>query len=118
MATQIVSQVAQHPVRPNGSPIVIRPARISQEELAHVLEIRRQREALDERLKEAETALRGALEAGVQVEPGIFHAHLKTVERRSVAWKAVVERELGQDYATRVLAATKPDTFTSLVIGA
>ena len=38
------------------------------------------------------------------------------MERRSVAWKAVVERELGEDYARRVLAATKPETYVSLAV--
>lgn len=114
MASQIVQQVVQHSVRP----IVIRPASISQEELGHVLEMRRQRDALDEQLKEAESAVRGALEAGAQVEPGIFHARLKITERRSVAWKEVCARELGDAFTTRVLAATRPDTFVSLVVSA
>jgi hypothetical protein len=35
-----------------------------------------------------------------------------------VSWKSVVERELGEDYAKRVLAATKPDTYTHLVVTA
>jgi hypothetical protein len=91
---------------------------ITQFELAHLLEMRRQREALDEQITEAEVSLRAALEAGAQVETGIFRAYLKVTERRSVAWKAVVERELGEDYATRVLAATKPDKFSALVVSA
>jgi hypothetical protein len=91
---------------------------ITQSELAQLLEMRRQREALDEQITEAEVSLRAALEAGAQVETGIFRAYLKVTERRSVAWKAVVERELGEDYATRVLAATKPDKFSALVVSA
>jgi hypothetical protein len=35
-----------------------------------------------------------------------------------VSWKSVVERELGEDYAKRVPAATKPDTYTHLVVTA
>jgi len=52
------------------------------------------------------------------VEDGLFRAFLKTTERRSVAWKSIVERELGEGYANRVLAATKPDKFTTLVVSA
>jgi|SRR5882762_8098172 len=94
------------------------PHHICQAELAHILELRRQREAIDERIKEAEDSVRTALEVGAVVEDGIFRAYMKTTERRSVAWKSVVERELGEDYATRVLAATKPDRFSTLVVSA
>jgi hypothetical protein len=110
MATQSIpqTQVVSFPI----------PHHICQAEVAHVLELRRQREALDERIKEAESVIRTALEGGASVQQGVFTAYLKTVERRSVQWKAVVERELGEDYARRVLSATRPDSFTSLVIGA
>lgn len=91
---------------------------ICQAELAHVLELRRQREAIDERVKEAEEAIRGALEAGASVQPGILSARLKVTERRNVAWKVICERELGEEYCRRVLAATHPDKYTSLLIGA
>lgn len=94
------------------------PHHIWQAELAHILELRRQREAIDHVIKEAEDAVRTALEVGAVVEEGIFRAYMKTTERRSVAWKSVVERELGDDYATRVLAATKPDKFSTLVVSA
>jgi hypothetical protein len=94
------------------------PSPIGQDELGHILEMRRQREALDEQIKESETAVRAALEAGAVVEDGVFRAYLKPGERRSVAWKAIVERELGEGYANRVLAATKPDKFTTLVVSA
>ena len=106
---QVTTSVLQLPYTPHN---------ICQSELAHVLELRRQREALDERIQEAEGAIRTALEAGANVQEGIFSAYLKTTERRSVSWKNVVERELGEDYAKRVLAATKPDTFISLVVAA
>jgi hypothetical protein len=51
---------------------------ICQSELAHVLELRRQREALDERISEAETAIRRALQAGAKVQGGFVSAYLKT----------------------------------------
>ncbi len=52
------------------------------------------------------------------VESGLLRAFLKIIERRSVPWKQVVERKLGVDYAKRVLASTKPDRFTHLVVAA
>jgi hypothetical protein len=89
---------------------------IPQQNLADVLELRQEIESLESELKTAEQAVRDQLEAGASVEDGLLRAFLKTTERRNIAWKFVVERELGADYAKRVLAATKPDTFTSLVI--
>ena len=86
--------------------------------LAHIHELRRQRTALDEQIGEAEAMVRATLESGATVQQGVFSAYLKTTERRSVAWKSIVERELGEQYAVRVLAATKADKFTSLVISA
>ncbi len=94
------------------------PHDICQSELAHVLELRRQRDAVDERINEAEQAIRTALENGASVQGGILTARLKVTERRSVAWKSVCERELGDDYCRRVLAATHPDQFTTLVVSA
>jgi hypothetical protein len=91
---------------------------VCQAELAHVLELRRQRDAIDERLTEAEQAIRSALEAGATVQPGILSARLKITQRRNVAWKVVCERELGEEYCRRVLAATHPDSYTSLIVGA
>lgn len=91
---------------------------IRQQELARILELRRDIEQLKGKLEQAEGAIRLSLEAGASVESGLFRAYLKTTERRSVAWKAVVERECGADYAARVLAATKPDTTTQLVVTA
>jgi hypothetical protein len=48
----------------------------------------------------------------------LLRAFLKIIERRSVPWKQVVERKLGVDFAKRVLAGTKPDRFTHLVVTA
>ena len=82
------------------------PHHVCQTDLSYILELRRQRDAIDEQISESESAIRTALEVGAIVEPGIFQAFLKHTERRSVAWKSVVERELGEGYAARVLAAT------------
>ena len=91
---------------------------IPQQELARILELRREIDMLEADLKAAEQSVRDQLDCGASVESGLFQAYLKSTERRSVAWKSVVERELGEDYAKRVLAATKPDTFTTLVVSA
>ena len=91
---------------------------ILQGDLAYILELRRSISDLEERLEATETAVRNQLEAGAPVEAGLFRAFLKTTERRNVSWKAVVERELGESYAKRVLASTKPDPITSLVVEA
>lgn len=91
---------------------------ITQANLCRVVELRRKIEQLNADLKEAESAIRLGLESGSPVEPGTLRAFLKNMERRSVSWKAVVERELGDEYARRVLAATKPDVSVQLVISA
>ena len=91
---------------------------ITQAELCRVVELRHEIEQFESELKEAENAIRLGLESGNPVEPGTLRAFLKVAERRNVSWKAVVERECGADYAARVLAATKPDTTTQLVVTA
>lgn len=110
MATQQVISIAVPPQVP--------AAFITQDGLGHILELRRQIEALGARLAEAEGAVKTALESGTEIEVGPFRAMLKTYERRSVAWKAIVERELGEDYARRVFNATRPDTHTQLLVSA
>lgn len=91
---------------------------ILQGDLAYILELRRSISDLEERLEAAETAVRNQLDAGAFVEAGLFRAFLKTTERRSVPWKQVCERELGEAYCAKVLASTKPDKFTHLVVEA
>ncbi len=56
------------------------------------------------------------LDAGSTPEPGARTASITQVERRSVAWKDVVVRELGDSYAKRVLAGTKPTFFFKLLV--
>jgi hypothetical protein len=91
---------------------------VSQDELGYILELRRQIEALEERRKEAEAAVKSALEAGAQIQDGILRAYLKAYERRSVSWKQICERELGEEYCARVFNSTKPQKFADLVISA
>ena len=91
---------------------------ITQTELTLLCSLRDRREQLDAQIEAAEKSLKVRLEARASVEPGLLKAFLKTFERRSVPWKAVCERQLGEDYCKRVLAATKPDSYTHLVVEA
>jgi hypothetical protein len=91
---------------------------ITQQELALLISLRDRLHQLEVQVEEAENSVKARLVAGSEVEAGLLKAFLKTTERRSVAWKAVCERQLGEDYCKRVLAATKPDTFTRLVVEA
>lgn len=92
--------------------------RVTQDRLAEIITLRQQIEELEKLLGEAQSNVKFALESGAEVEPGLFRAFLKVTERTNVSWKSVVERELGDDYAKRVLAATKPDKYVHLVVTA
>jgi hypothetical protein len=113
MATQRVPAL-QFPSQPSPKKV----ERVTQDRLAEIISIRQQIEELEKQLGEAQTDVKSALEAGAAVEPGLFRASLKVTERTNVSWKSVVERELGDDYAKRVLAATKADKYTHLVVTA
>jgi hypothetical protein len=89
---------------------------ISQRTLRDYLLAKKKLEALSEKLKATEQELQAALNAGATVASGVLTAYMNTWERRDVAWKAVVERELGEGYATRVLAATTPSKHSELVV--
>ena len=112
MATQRVPAL-QFPSQP--SPKV---ESVTQDRLAEIIMLRQQIEQLEAQLGEAQTDVKSALEAGADVEPGLFLASLKFTERTNVSWKSVVERELGGDYTKRVLAATKPDKYVHLIVTA
>ncbi|MCH8890231.1 MAG: hypothetical protein IH827_04010, partial [Myxococcales bacterium] len=91
---------------------------ITQEKLAYILTLKGEIAERKKALEETEAEVQAALEVSVLVQPGLLRAFLKIIERRSVPWKQVVERKLGVDYAKRVLAGTKPDKFTHLVVTA
>lgn len=115
MATQKITPFAV----PAQSPQISRqPESVTQEQLARIITLRQQIKSLESQLEEAQVGVRAALEARTEVEPGLFRAYLKTTERRNVSWKQVCERELGEAYCVRVLAATKSDKFTNLVVTA
>ena len=109
MATQTVPQAV-----PFQQPTEV----ITQEKLAYVLTLKGEIAERKKALEEAETEVQAALEDSVPVESGLLRAFLKIIERRSVPWKQIVERKLGVDFAKRVLAGTKPDKFTHLVVSA
>ena len=109
MATQTVPQAVPFQ-QPTGT--------ITQEKLAHILTLKGEIAERKKALEEAEAEVQAELERNVPVEPGLLKAFLRVVERSSIAWKQVVERELGEEYAARVLASTKTDRFTHLVVTA
>jgi hypothetical protein len=112
MATQRVPAL-QFPSQP--SPKV---EAVTQDRLAEIITLRQQIESLEKQRGEAQTDVKAALESGADVEPGLFRASLKVTERTNVSWKSIVSRELGEDYARRVLASTKPDKYVNLIVTA
>ena len=91
---------------------------ISQTELSLLVSLRNRLEQLQAQIVEAEESIKARLEAGSTVEAGLLRALLRTYQRRSVAWRAVCERELGEAYCKRVLAATQAETYTQLIVEA
>ena len=109
MATQTVPQAV-----PFRKPTEV----ITQEKLAYLLTLKGEIQERKKELEQVETEVQAALEDSVPVESGLLRAFLKIIERRSVPWKQIVERKLGVEYAKHVLAGTKPDKFTHLVVTA
>jgi hypothetical protein len=106
------------PPKPAVVPFQAKQEAISQLTLQLYLSLRARARQLEEQIAQAEAEIRQALEAGAAVEPGLLRAFIKITERRNVAWKEVVIREKGQQYADRVLAGTRPDTYRHLVVTA
>jgi hypothetical protein len=90
--------------------------RITQATLSAISNKRAQIDELQFQVKAAEALVLARLKDGAKVASGLLTARVKTWDRRNVAWKEVVVREQGQEYADRVLNATKPTTFESLVV--
>lgn len=114
MATKSLAPL-EFPQKPGPKKAVTKVI-ISQERLSAYAKLEAQIDKLNAKLGPEKDALKAALEAGAEIEPGAHHAHLKVTERRSVPWKEIVERELGEAYAERVMAATKPGKAVSLVV--
>ena len=92
--------------------------RISQATLAAIIRRRKRIADLQGELEELESALTADLKEGFEVAPGILTAFVKKWERRSVAWRQVCERQLGEEYCQRVFNATKPEPHESLIVEA
>ncbi len=89
---------------------------ITQFDLARFATITSQIDALKAEQSVLEQQLITALHSGAVVEPGNHTAKLRTTERRNVSWKKVVIRLKSEGYANKVLSATKPTTYTKLVV--
>ena len=99
-----------------ATPILSQPTTISQFDLARFASLTAQIHSLKSEHADLEQELTNALDSGVAVEPGAHTAQLKTTERRTVSWKAVVIRLKGTGYASRILSCTNPKTYTKLVV--
>lgn len=93
-------------------------AKITQSTLSKILLAKKRIAELEAEVKAGEEEILAALKDGATVQDGVLTTFIKTWQRRSPSWKSVVERELGENYAVRVLAGTRPQTYTALVIEA
>ncbi len=96
--------------------ILSQPQTITQFDLARYVTLANQIDALKAEQSALEHQLTTALDSGAVVEPGNHTANLRTSERRNVSWKRVVIRLKSEGYANKVLSATKPCTYTKLVV--
>ncbi len=99
-----------------ATPIISQPQTITQFDLARYVTLANQIDALKAEQSALEHQLTTALDSGAVVEPGNHTAKLRTTERRNVSWKKVVIRLKSEGYANKVLSATKPTTYTKLVV--
>lgn len=99
-----------------ATPILSQPQTITQFDLARYVTMANQIDALKTEKSVLEQQLITSLGSGAVVEPGNHTAKLRTTERRNVSWKKVVIRLKSEGYANKVLSATKPTTYTKLVV--
>lgn len=90
--------------------------KVTQKKLARYASLGNEIDALKAEYYQIKQELILDLDAGAEVEKGSRTAVLKQEERRTVSWKDIVVRELGDSYATRVLAGTKPVPYFKLVV--
>lgn len=90
--------------------------KITQRVLATLLAKRAKFAEAEKEITALEDKLLAALKSGSKVQAGVFTAYVKTWERRSVAWKQIVIREQGQEFADRVFNSTKPEKHENLVV--
>ncbi len=97
-------------------PIISQPQTITQFDLERYVTMANQIDALKAAQSVLEQQLITSLGSGAVVEPGNHTAKLRTTEPRNVSWKKVVIRLKSEGYANKVLSATKPTTYTKLVV--
>jgi hypothetical protein len=90
--------------------------RISQATLRCIAARKAKITKLSAELEGLEAQLLADLQGGATVQPGILTARIHEYVRRNVAWKEIVLREQGVEYANRVLAGTKATTYTSAIV--
>lgn len=90
--------------------------KITQKKLARYASLSNKIDALKAEYFQIKQELILDLDAGEPVEAGPRTAILKQEERRSVSWKDVVVRELGETYAKKVIGGTKPTPYFKLVV--
>ena len=98
------------------------PQEVSQGDLSFILATRLEVERLTALLTEAEQSVKARLEAGANVEQGVYRTWLKEHFRRAVAWREVserlAERLYGEGrafaYCENTLKNTKPTRTVSL----
>ena len=116
------TKVIPFPSTAQVPPTIQSPQEVSQGDLSFILATRLEIQRLKANLTEAEESLKLRLEAGAQVESGVFRAWLKEHFRRAVAWREVAERLAtrlygdgrGSGYCEGVLKNTKPTATVSL----
>ena len=90
--------------------------KITQKKLARYASLSNKIDALKAEYYQIKQELILDLDAGQTVEAGARTAILKQEERRTVSWREVVVRELGETYAKKVLGGTKPTPYFKLVV--
>jgi len=99
-----------------ANPILSQPQTLTQFDLARYVSLSSQIDALKREHADLESQLITSLDGGCKVEPGAHTAQLRSTERRNISWKKVVIRLKSEGYANKVLSATKPTTYTKLVV--
>lgn len=81
---------------------------VTQAELNQVVALRHLIGVTRDELAAKESELIALLQGGASIEAGYRTASVEIGERRSVAWREIVERLKGVGYAENVLKHTKP----------
>jgi hypothetical protein len=80
---------------------------IRQSELEQISSHRREIAWYKSQLDPIEKDVLHLLIAGAEVESGRFNAKLSYMRRHSVAWRAIVEAELGEDFAEQAYKSSR-----------